>query len=163
MTDFPPTEFAVTVVHEPATLSVRVCGELDHDTGDDLIDIVVEHLGDGDPPHEVRVDFHGLTWIDSTGLAALLMVHRRTRAVGATLRLDNRPEVLDRVLRLTNVLDHLTAGTAHLGPTQAQFGRDLLAVVEQDRVEPLADPGDQVQAVSPDAVRVGAERARPPR
>ncbi|MEU2335478.1 STAS domain-containing protein [Streptomyces sp. NPDC006654] len=111
MTDFRPTEFAVTVVHEPATLSVRVCGELDFDTGDDLIDIVVAHLTVGSaPPEEVRVDFHGLTWIDSTGLAALLMVHRRTSAVGATLRLDNRPEVLERVLRLTNVLDHLTTG-----------------------------------------------------
>ncbi|MEW2304955.1 STAS domain-containing protein [Streptomyces sp. NPDC006655] len=117
MTDFRPTEFAVTVAHEPATLSVRVRGELDYDTGDDLIDIVAEHLAaDGAPPHEVRVDFHGLTWIDSTGLAALLMVHRRTSAVGATLRLDNRPEVLERVLRLTNVLDHLTAGASGQGP-----------------------------------------------
>ncbi|MEW2290337.1 hypothetical protein [Streptomyces sp. NPDC047841] len=39
------------------------------------------------------------------------MVRRRTRAVGATLHLDHRPDVLERLLRLlrlTNVLEHLT-------------------------------------------------------
>lgn len=110
MTNLPPSEFTLVVLSEPATLTVRVAGELDYDTSDDFVQTVVEHLASGQPPpRDVRLDFGDLTWIDSSGLSALLMVHRRTSATGATLHLDNRPEVLERVLRLTNVLDHLTA------------------------------------------------------
>ncbi|MER5856826.1 STAS domain-containing protein [Streptomyces sp. NPDC059688] len=110
MINLPPSEFTLVVLSEPATLTVRVAGELDYDTSDDFVQTVVEHLASGQPPpRDVRLDFGGLTWIDSSGLSALLMVHRRTSATGATLHLDNRPEVLERILRLTNVLDHLTA------------------------------------------------------
>lgn len=110
MTSLPPsTEFTVTVLHEPGTLTVRVAGELDYDTSDDLVHGVVERLTPRARLRDVHLDFRLLTWIDSTGLAALLMIHRRTEAVGATLHLDNRPEAMDRMLRITNVLDHLTA------------------------------------------------------
>ncbi|GGT15650.1 STAS domain-containing protein [Streptomyces chromofuscus] len=115
MTILPPTEFALSFVREPAALTVRVSGELDYDTSDDLVETVVEHLtAEQSPPLDVRLDFGDLTWIDSSGLSALLMVHRRTSALGATLHLDNRPEFLERMLRITNVLGHLT-GPAHGG------------------------------------------------
>jgi hypothetical protein len=42
------------------------------------------------------------------GLAALLMIHRLTAATGARLRLDHRPELLERLLELTGTLDHFT-------------------------------------------------------
>jgi anti-anti-sigma factor len=116
MSDLPPAEFTVTVHREPATLIVRVGGELDYDTSDDLVATVTENLtGDEAPPRAVRLDFSDLTWIDSSGLSALLMVHRRTRALGAALHLDNRPDVLERMLRMTNVLDHLLG----CGPPEA--------------------------------------------
>ncbi|MEU5593307.1 STAS domain-containing protein [Streptomyces sp. NPDC020298] len=119
MTDPQTTEFAVTVLHEPTTLTVRVAGDLDYDTSDDLIGTVVEHLAAGGArPHGVRMDFRHLTWIDSTGLSALLMIHRRTAAAGVTLHLDNRPDVLERMLRLTNVLDHLTAPASRGEPSE---------------------------------------------
>ncbi|MFF8593961.1 STAS domain-containing protein [Streptomyces sp. NPDC015220] len=109
MTNPPPTEFTLSILHEAGTMAVHVAGELDYDTSDDLIDRVVEHLTGHVRPHDVHLDFRDLTWIDSTGLSALLMIRRHTDAVGATLHLDNRPEVLERMLRITNVLDHLTA------------------------------------------------------
>ncbi|MFE0508832.1 STAS domain-containing protein [Streptomyces sp. NPDC058964] len=109
MTTLPPSEFTLVVRREPTTLTVHVGGELDYDTSDDLVDAVTENLtGDQTPPRAVHLDFSALTWIDSSGLSALLMVHRRTSTLGATLHLDNRPDVLERMLRLTNVLDHLT-------------------------------------------------------
>jgi hypothetical protein len=37
------------------------------------------------------------------------MVHRRADAGGCLLRLDNRPALLDRLLRQTGTLDLLTA------------------------------------------------------
>ncbi|GEK01906.1 STAS domain-containing protein [Streptomyces sp. NPDC003388] len=112
MTQHPATEFSLTTISEPAALTVRVAGELDYDTCDELVDTVVTGLAGPPAPRHVRLDFADLTWIDSMGLSALLMIHRHTRAVGAALHLDNRPDVLERVLRHTNVLGHLTAPVA---------------------------------------------------
>ncbi|MGW4195098.1 STAS domain-containing protein [Streptomyces sp. NPDC005004] len=110
MTHLTPSEFTLTFRREPGTLIVMIGGELDHDTSDDLLDEVSQELRAAPPtPRDVRLDFRELAHIDSSGLTALLMIHRRTNALGATLHLDNRPPHLDRMLQLTNVLDHLTA------------------------------------------------------
>ncbi|MFE1752354.1 STAS domain-containing protein [Streptomyces anandii] len=110
MTHLPPSEFTLAFRHEPATLTVLIGGELDYDTSDDLLDEVSRRLTAGRPsPADVRLDFRELASIDSSGLTALLMIHRRTSALGATLHLDNRPAHLERLLHLTAVLDHLTA------------------------------------------------------
>ncbi|WP_411070220.1 STAS domain-containing protein [Streptomyces sp. cmx-4-25] len=109
MNDSTSTEFALGLVREPDSLYVRVSGDFDYDTCDELVDVVTENLtGDGTPPRGVRLDFGGLTYIDSSGLSALLLVHRRASALGATLYLDNRPDFMERMLHITNVLDHLT-------------------------------------------------------
>ncbi|MFE5829222.1 STAS domain-containing protein [Streptomyces sp. NPDC056508] len=112
MNDFTSTEFTLGVVREPGSLHVRVSGDLDYDTCDELVDAVTEKLAEGGPPRGIRLDFAGLTHIDSSGLSALLLVHRRANAAGATLYLDNRPDFLERMLRITNVLDHLTGPAA---------------------------------------------------
>ncbi|MEV6117474.1 STAS domain-containing protein [Streptomyces sp. NPDC052109] len=87
---------------------MHIAGELDYDTSDELVETVVRHLRHRPYTSEVRLDFTALTWIDSSGVAALLMIHRTTSALGAVLRLDNRPGFLDHRLRLTDVLGHLT-------------------------------------------------------
>lgn len=97
---------------ETGALTVPVSGELDDAGGQELIAVVVAHLNGPEPPRAVRLDFGELEGIDPLGLAALLMIHRRTSAAGAVLRLDNRPRILERLLRQTNVLDHLTAAEA---------------------------------------------------
>ncbi|OXS36632.1 STAS domain-containing protein [Streptomyces sp. XY006] len=113
MTNLPPTPFTVTTDREPPTLTVRVAGELDYDTCGELVDAVVRELYDAAELRDVRLDFHELAWIDSSGLSALLMVHRHTSAADTILHLDHRPGFLDRMLRLTNVLEHLTATADH--------------------------------------------------
>ncbi|MFF9896674.1 STAS domain-containing protein [Streptomyces longispororuber] len=109
MTSFPPYEFSLSIHPEPGSLTVRLAGDLDYDTSDDLVDAVTEHMAAHARLYDVRLDFRELTWIDSAGLSALLMIRRRTGAAGVTLHLDNRPTVLNRLLDMTNVLDHLTA------------------------------------------------------
>ncbi|SED99589.1 anti-anti-sigma factor [Streptomyces misionensis] len=113
MTGYFPAEFSVEITEHPAGCTVRIAGELDYDTSDELVETVVRHLRGRRHTGEVRLDFGGLTWIDSSGLSALLMIHRTTSALGAALRLDNRPGFLDHRLRLTDILDHLT------GPVRA--------------------------------------------
>ncbi|MER7762262.1 STAS domain-containing protein [Streptomyces sp. NPDC097619] len=110
MTKPPHTAFTCTVEPGPAaTLTVRVTGDLDHHTGDRLVAAVAARLADTPPPRAVRLDFGELDRIDSSGLSALIMIRRRTDAAGLPLYLERRPAPLDRLLRLTNTLDHLTA------------------------------------------------------
>ncbi|MEG8275033.1 STAS domain-containing protein [Streptomyces sp. AHA2] len=112
MTNLPPVPFTVLTHRAASTLTVRVVGELDYDTCGDLLDAVVPLLSEEAGLREVRLDFGGLTWIDSSGLSALLMVHRHTSAARAVLHLDHRPEFLERMLHLTNVLEFLTEPAA---------------------------------------------------
>ncbi|MGW0136415.1 STAS domain-containing protein [Streptomyces sp. NPDC003299] len=84
-------------------------GDLDPDTGDKLVDTVTRYLAHGRDVRCVRLECALPTWIDSGDLSALLTVHRRADAGGCLLRLDNRPALLDRLLRQTGTLDLLTA------------------------------------------------------
>ncbi|MGC0373110.1 hypothetical protein [Streptomyces sp. SAI-229] len=70
---------------------------------------MVAHLTGPAPPRTVRLDFRDLTGVDRLGLAALLMVGRHSSAARAVPHLDSRPPFLERLLRQTNVLGHLTA------------------------------------------------------
>ncbi|MBL1083705.1 STAS domain-containing protein [Streptomyces actinomycinicus] len=121
MSSLPPTEFSLTVRCEATTLTVLIGGELDHETSDELLSEVSEQLSAGHPPfRDVHLDFGKMTFIDSSGLTALLMIHRRTSAIGAGLHLDNRPPTLERMLQLTNVLDHLTTPPTRTGDQRAE-------------------------------------------
>ncbi|GAB1340417.1 hypothetical protein ACE1SV_70070 [Streptomyces sp. E-15] len=134
MTHLPPTGFTLAVRREPLTLTVRIDGELDHETSDDLLGEVTGQLtADETPPRHVHLDFGETTFIDSSGLTALLMIHRRTSAVGAVLHLDNRPAQLERMLQLTNVLDHLTAPPAAAVDRRAERGERVQRVERAER------------------------------
>ncbi|MEU6974187.1 STAS domain-containing protein [Kitasatospora aureofaciens] len=116
MTDLPPADFTLAVDSTPRTLTVRVAGELDYDTSGELLDTVTAHLGHHRAgPREVRLDCGGITWIDSSGLSALLMIRRRTDDAGAVLHLDDRPPALERLLDLTDVLPYFAARRANGG------------------------------------------------
>ncbi|MDF3301530.1 STAS domain-containing protein [Streptomyces tropicalis] len=112
MTTLSPGPFDVTVVESaPTALTVHVSGDLDYDTSEELVELVTRHLTRVGPAGEwedLRLDFAELTWLDSMGLSALLMIRRRTGAARVTLHLDNRPDFLDRMLDVTNTYDHLT-------------------------------------------------------
>ncbi|MEU2896602.1 STAS domain-containing protein [Streptomyces sp. NPDC006967] len=110
---------------ETATLTVRVAGELDGTGGAELTAVVVARLTGPEPPRAVRLDFRALAGIDRLGLAELLMIRRHTSAAGAVLHLDNRPAALDRLLRRTNVLEHLTA-TDTVGAPAEHAGAGLV-------------------------------------
>lgn len=112
MTNLQPPQFTVTADREPPTLTVRVAGELDYDTSGEFVDAVVRELSGATALRDVRLDFRDLVHIDSSGLSALLMIHRHTSAAGTILHLDHRPKFLERMLELTNVLDHLTASAS---------------------------------------------------
>lgn len=105
------TPLTITEHTDAAVTRLHVAGELDYATTPDLIDTASAHL-DRDDLRELHLDFQHLTWCDSSGLAGLLLIHRRTTAAGVGLRLLNRPATLDRILTMTGTLDYLTTSPA---------------------------------------------------
>ncbi|MEV6753188.1 STAS domain-containing protein [Streptomyces sp. NPDC051214] len=104
------TEFQQGVV------TVHVGGSLEYGVTDSLVAAVTEQLDlartGGRAVHRLDLELAELTFVDSMGLASLLMARRVTDARGVTLRLNRRPDCLDRLLRLTCTFDHLTAAAA---------------------------------------------------
>ncbi|WP_393072713.1 STAS domain-containing protein [Streptomyces sp. LN704] len=119
MTPSDPPPHMLTVETEGGTVLVRVAGDLDFETCDQLMKAVEWCLGDrrdtGEEPADLRLDFSGLGSIDSMGLSTLLMIRRLTDLAGVRLHLDERPLALDRFLGITGTLHHLTAPRAERG------------------------------------------------
>ncbi|THA80136.1 anti-sigma factor antagonist [Streptomyces sp. A0592] len=97
-----------TSSHE--AVRVELSGDLDHLHADRLIGAVDRLLAAHPGLRDLRLDCAGLSAVDSSGLAALLMVRRLTDKAGAGLHIDGRTVQLNRILEITGTLDHLTAG-----------------------------------------------------
>ncbi|MFE0037525.1 STAS domain-containing protein [Streptomyces sp. NPDC059015] len=109
MTAFPGRTFELEVTPaDSGEVCLRIHGDLDWDSADDLTEAARLCLEVGRTPRLLRLDCGKVTQCDSMGLAALLMIHRLAAAAGTALRLDHRPEALERLLELTGTLDHLT-------------------------------------------------------
>ena len=99
------TPWSIDVVTEGGATCLRLRGELDAATAVEL----GEHVAAATSP-EVQVDLGGVTFLDSSGLAALLEAHRRLAAEHRRLVLLDRSPVVQRVLDLAGVAAHLDAG-----------------------------------------------------
>ena len=87
------------------TARVALDGDLDFDTADVLLREVIDRLPG---LRDLHVQLSELGFCDSYGLSVLLMIRRHTDAADACLHLEDRPGALDRLLTVTNTLDHLT-------------------------------------------------------
>jgi anti-sigma B factor antagonist len=65
----------------------------------------------------VEIDASGLTFLDSSGVAALALAHRRLNASGVELRVRNPSPFVTRVLQITGLTDLLdVVGERALSP-----------------------------------------------
>ncbi|WP_224390969.1 STAS domain-containing protein [Pseudonocardia sp. ICBG1293] len=104
-----PRELSLTWTSPAPDLAVvTLSGDLDYASSDALTDGVGALLRDRPTVRELRIDCAGVGYCDSYGLSSLLMIRRRTRTAGAALHLDNRGDALERLLRVTSTLEHLT-------------------------------------------------------
>jgi anti-anti-sigma factor len=93
-------EFAVTTAAEGGTTVVAVRGELDIGSAPVLRDALLRLLADGEAP-ELAIDASGVTFVDSSGLAVLLMASRRWNDAGTPLVLRCPSRALMRIVELT--------------------------------------------------------------
>jgi anti-anti-sigma factor len=81
---------------------VRLAGDLDLGSCERMREAVADHLLDG----PVILDMSGLGFCDSSGLRALLDIHRRAVDHRASLRLAGVGMEVNRVLELTGTLEY---------------------------------------------------------
>ncbi len=94
-----PGELIIRASREDGALLLALYGELDLATAP-LLQRKLEMIASQRPAHVV-VDLSGLQFLDSTGLHALVSVHRGWSAEGRTFTLIRGPRAVQRVFELT--------------------------------------------------------------
>jgi anti-anti-sigma factor len=90
------------------SVSVHVRGEVDLSVSDDLHRWLVAAIP-ATPIDAMIVDFSDVTFLDSTGIRALVLAQRAARDRGVTMRLSGAHGRVESALRVTGVYDALTA------------------------------------------------------
>jgi anti-anti-sigma factor len=81
---------------------IAIKGELDLASAPDLLRRL-DAAVDAAPGATVEVDFHGVTFIDSTGLGVLVACRRRATVHGGELRVVNVRENVRQVFEITGL------------------------------------------------------------
>ncbi len=100
-------QLSVEMTTDTPTARVTLSGEFDLDGAPQVQSTLSSLAGQGIT--SVVVDVAGLTFVDSTGLRAILAGREKLQAAGATLVLEGASGVVERVLDMTG-LGGLLAG-----------------------------------------------------
>ncbi len=116
--------YHLTVITTQRSASVRIAGDLDYETADDLVEVASQLLAQHSDMRDLHLDFSETEFLDSAALSGLVLLHRRTSQASVELHLDHRPPFLDRVLRVTGLFSHFVAdGNAAAGDNSDLVGQ----------------------------------------
>ena len=93
----------------PGVVTVTAVGEIDSSNCMALQDLLTS-LVDDDAARQVHVDLAGVTFIDSSGLRALIVGERATSEAGGTLRVSAASDAVRRLFEITGLVDRLALG-----------------------------------------------------
>lgn len=91
----------------PTKLAVRLTGELDLMARPTVVEQVTNALANQPDAEQLVIDLGGVSFCDSSGLGALLDVHRTADQQGAAVVLRSVPATVARVLDMAGVGDVL--------------------------------------------------------
>jgi anti-anti-sigma factor len=106
-------KFSMIVTTAPRSACMRLAGDLDYQSIDELVDTASQLLAQHDDIADLYLTFSDLTFLDSAALSGLLLIHRRTSHSGVELHLEDRPPLLDRVLQVTGLFGHFIRSDSH--------------------------------------------------
>lgn len=93
-------EFTIERIEDGGTYTVRAAGEIDVATAPQVESVLLELLGGGSP---VALDLSGVTFIDSSGLRALVTARQRAEDESAAFTLSGRSPAVERLLQVTGL------------------------------------------------------------
>jgi anti-sigma B factor antagonist len=88
---------------------LRVAGDVDLATAPRLVRAAEEWLDSGSPG-PVRLDLSEVTFLDSTGIGALLSIRNAATAAGTRVEVLERSSAVERVLSLAGVAELFVVG-----------------------------------------------------
>jgi anti-sigma B factor antagonist len=95
---FPPAPLRVRHDVDPSgSVRLILTGEIDVSS----VDLLTQGLAAVPVTDRLVIDLAGVTFLDSTGLAALVVAHRRAAAAGRSLAVVNARGIVRRVLEVT--------------------------------------------------------------
>ena len=106
-----PEELLTSIDTAGGDVVVTVRGEVDLVSSPELRRVLDEALTSSP---RVQVDLAGLTFIDSSGLSALVEAHRKAREAGGALVLLNPTSMLRRLLDITKLDSLLVVDTSDI-------------------------------------------------
>ena len=100
--------FRVDVHDDDGRAVVRPAGEVDLSTAPVLTAAIAELLGDGSGSRTVVVDLSEVSFLDSSGVAAIAAARRLAREGGSELVLRSPPAMVAKVLDITGMSGVIT-------------------------------------------------------
>lgn len=92
----------IKVTAQPGTATITLSGEIDHHGARVMMQELEEAISTL-LPRNLTLDLSGVTFMDSSGIAVLLRVHRHVSQYGGTLRVTSIPTQPRRVLDAAGV------------------------------------------------------------
>ncbi len=90
-------------------LTVTLRGELDHHAARETV-TALERALDAALPRKLILDFGGVTFMDSSGIAVVMRAFRRMTALGGSLELCNVPPQAGRVFDAAGIFSRIPTG-----------------------------------------------------
>ncbi|HJQ41930.1 MAG TPA: STAS domain-containing protein [Jatrophihabitantaceae bacterium] len=98
------TGFTVSVQHHAASTDVLIGGDVGLEVADQLKSAGIDAVRTSDRPRVV-IDLGDVTFLDSSGLGALVTIRTEAIDAGKDVRLRNVPPRVARVLAITGLTD----------------------------------------------------------
>lgn len=92
--------FGVEQAVDGDRVTVKLTGDIDLATADKVGEALADALSKGS---QIWVDLSGVTFLDSTGIRALVQAHRKAESKGAPLYVHGAQQWVAKVLEVTGV------------------------------------------------------------
>jgi anti-sigma B factor antagonist len=100
-----PQQVEITTSQEGDRLTATVAGEIDAASADAFEQRLMPALAESS---SVVLDLSGVSFMDSSGLRALMTLHAAITARGGGIELSGTSTAVDRLLSVTGLDDHFT-------------------------------------------------------
>jgi anti-anti-sigma factor len=107
-------DVSASVHRDGSEATVMVSGEIDV-ASRQLLDDAISGAVAGDGTESVVVDLSAVKFLDSSGIAALLKGRRVADERGVAYRVTGAHDIVQRVLEMTGVWEHLTGASPQSG------------------------------------------------